>query len=77
MGMREEPEYRQFDGTCRKCGQPFTYYNSVQLHPERQVCRNCEEPILKLEGKAKTVFKQIELMAEYRGHQTLGELAGK
>ncbi|OGN89798.1 MAG: hypothetical protein A2158_01650 [Chloroflexi bacterium RBG_13_46_14] len=31
--------------------------------------------IIHHEGKAVQVFKQIELMSKYRGHQTLGELA--
>ena len=43
MSNPEEPEYRQFDGVCRRCGKEFIYYNSVQRHPENLKCQGCEE----------------------------------
>ena len=41
MGNREEPQYKSFKGKCQKCGQSFTYHNSVKLYTE--ICRECEE----------------------------------
>jgi len=43
MGFSEEPRYRRFEGTCRKCGKKFTYHNSVEMHKRFQECRECEE----------------------------------
>jgi len=38
--MKEEPEYRQFEGKCRKCGETVIYYNSVKRH--QVICDDCE-----------------------------------
>ena len=41
--MKEEPEYRQFKGVCRKCGKEVIYYNSVKRHPDYIECDECEK----------------------------------
>lgn len=52
MGYSEEPEYRQFEGICRKCGNEFTYHNSIRRHPSWQICPECEkEPEKHLPGE--------------------------
>ena len=51
MGSREEPEYRQIKGICRKCGNEFTYHNSIRMHPDWLICPECEKvPVVKPEG---------------------------
>jgi len=42
MSNPEEPEYRQFDGVCRRCGREFIYYNSIKRHPDYLECDECE-----------------------------------
>lgn len=85
MGLQQEPEYQMFEAVCQ-CGRPFKYAAPAQLHPDYLICPECDEAagrtsykkwVLHLEGKAGTVFKQIELMANYRGDTTLGDLVKK
>lgn len=43
MGMKEEPKYQKFEGICCKCGGKFTYYNSIRLHQDQAICKECEK----------------------------------
>ncbi len=43
MRIREEPAYRQFEGTCRDCGCHVTYHNSVRKHRDNVRCESCEK----------------------------------
>ena len=42
MSNQEEPAYRQFEGVCRKCGNEYTYFNSVKRHRDFDICDDCE-----------------------------------
>ena len=42
MGYPEEPRYQKFTGTCRVCGKRHDYWNSVQRHPDHDICDDCE-----------------------------------
>ena len=41
--VRPEPAYQRHNGKCRECGKSHTYYDSVKLHPDHDVCPECEE----------------------------------
>ena len=89
MSLPQEPQYKMFEAVC-KCGRHFKYAAPARRHRDYLTCPDCDEAVgrpedrkkwrvdlLRLEGRAKTVFKQIELMAQYRGDVTLGEIAKK
>ena len=43
MGNPEEPAYRELEGICKECGRSHTYSNSVKMHPDHDICDECEK----------------------------------
>jgi len=50
--MREEPDYQRYEGVCRECGQPVTYYNSVKLHPSKVVCERHRPRVIEMKKRS-------------------------